>query len=64
MESEELARLERKFDRDLTEGEAAEIKNTDVIHTDDEDYYENRDDDIPTIPAIVLASRSNGAGGT
>jgi hypothetical protein len=64
LESEEITELERKFDRDLTEGEAAEIKNTEVIHTDDEDYYENRDDDIPTIPAIVFTSRNNGAGGS
>jgi hypothetical protein len=59
MDSEEITELESKFDKELTEGEAAEIKNTEVIHKDDEEYYEDRDDDVPAIPAIAFASRGN-----
>jgi hypothetical protein len=61
MDSQEINKLERKFDRNLTEGEAAEIKNTEVIHTDDEEFYENRDDEVPSIPAIISASRGSGS---
>ncbi|UQZ87674.1 hypothetical protein SK3146_06976 [Paenibacillus konkukensis] len=32
MDSEEIQRLEDQFDRELTEGEAAEIKNTPVVN--------------------------------
>jgi hypothetical protein len=42
----------------------AEIKNTEVIHKDDEEYYEDRDDDVPTIPAIAFASRRGNNGST
>ncbi|NHN34202.1 hypothetical protein G9U52_30750 [Paenibacillus sp. S3N08] len=60
MDSGEISKLERKFDKDLTEGEATEIKNVEVIHTDDEELYEERDDEVPTIPAAAFVSRSNG----
>jgi hypothetical protein len=59
LDSEEKNKLERKFDRDLTEGEAAEIKNTEVLHTNDEDFYENRDD-TPAVPVVGLLSHNNG----
>lgn len=43
MDPDKKKSLERKFDRPLTEGEAAEIANTQVLHQDDEDFYENSD---------------------
>lgn len=43
MDPDKKKSLERKFDRDLTEGEAAEIANTRVIHEDDESFYENNE---------------------
>jgi hypothetical protein len=43
MDPNKKQRLERKFDRKLTDGEAAEIANTEVLHRDDEDFYENND---------------------
>ena len=40
MDKKKIEQLEHKFDKGLTEGEAAEIANTDVIHRDDEEIYE------------------------
>jgi len=40
MDPNRKKRLERKFDRKLTGGEAAEIENTPVLHRDDEAFYE------------------------
>lgn len=45
MDQEKKKALERKFDRELTDGEAAEIEHTQVLHKDDEDFYENNDSD-------------------
>ncbi|MFE5317884.1 hypothetical protein ACFQ88_04140 [Paenibacillus sp. NPDC056579] len=60
MEADDKKRLEEKFDRDLTDGEAAEIMNTPVLHSDDENYYENDDMDLlDTIP-IGLQFRQKG----
>ena len=50
MDKDKMDKLEHKFDRKLTEGEAAEITHSDVIHDDDEQFYEDRDmsNDIQT----------------
>jgi|GEM_PF-4922829 hypothetical protein len=40
MDKESIEKLEDKFDRKLTEGEAAEIEHTEVLHADDEALYE------------------------
>jgi hypothetical protein len=44
MEEENIRRLEHQFDRSLTEGEAAEILNEEIIHRDDEELYEDTDE--------------------
>ncbi|WP_248926238.1 hypothetical protein [Paenibacillus hamazuiensis] len=56
MEKEEIQRLEEKFDRELSEGEAAEIANTPVLHQDDEAFYEDDNDaaiDAPTAVGLL-----------
>lgn len=58
MNKKEIDRLEKKFDRELSEGEAAEIKNTDVIHMDDERLYEDRDE--LTAPFVINGITRNG----
>ncbi|CAG7657342.1 hypothetical protein ACFQI7_22310 [Paenibacillus allorhizosphaerae] len=58
MEKEEIQKLEHKFDRPLTEGEAAEILNEEIIHRDDEDLYDDPDDNW--IPAAMSRWMRNG----
>lgn len=45
MDKEKIEKLEDKFDRKLTEGEAAEIDHTEVLHADDEGLYEVEEDE-------------------
>jgi hypothetical protein len=44
MDNEQKKRLERKFDRELTDGEAAEIANAPILHRDADEFYEETDD--------------------
>lgn len=41
MDPDKKKRLERLFDRELTDGEAAEIEHTQVLPRDGEAFYEN-----------------------
>ncbi|TVY00274.1 hypothetical protein [Paenibacillus cremeus] len=43
MEQEEIRRLELKFGRKLSEGEAAEIANVDIIADEDDQLYAEAD---------------------
>jgi hypothetical protein len=44
MNSEKKQKLERKFDRELTDGEAAEIDNQPILHRDADEFYEEMED--------------------
>lgn len=59
MDNETIQRLEEKFDRELSEGEAAEIVNTPVVHRDDEDFYEDREK-LVSSDILELISQNNG----
>lgn len=46
MNAEEKARLERQFDRKLTDGEAEEIDRQPIVQQEKEGLFENMDDSV------------------
>lgn len=57
MENEDKRRLERQFGRDLTEGEAAEIVNEQIVHPDDEEFYDEMDDAAASLATTQIFRR-------
>ncbi|MGG1600404.1 hypothetical protein [Paenibacillus naphthalenovorans] len=57
MENEQKSRLELQFGRQLTEGEAAEILNEQIVHPDDEEYDEEMDAAAPSLAATQIFRR-------
>jgi hypothetical protein len=54
MNREEIARLEKKFDRKLTEGEAAEIANTPILSQGADEFYEEIDEGGAALGIVPL----------
>lgn len=57
MENEYKRRLELQFGRHLTEGEAAEILNEQIVHPDDEEFYDEMDDAAASLAATQIIRR-------
>lgn len=57
MEKEDKRRLELQFGRHLTEGEAAEILNEQIVHPDDEEYMDDMDDAAASLATTQLFRR-------
>ncbi|MBP1154693.1 MULTISPECIES: hypothetical protein [unclassified Paenibacillus] len=58
MENEDIRRLELQFGRRLTEGEAAEILNEQIVHPDDEEFFDEMDDAAATLATTQIFRRN------
>lgn len=58
MDNDDIRRLERQFGRSLTEGEAAEIFNEQIVHPDDEEFFNEMDDAAASLATTQIFRRN------